>query len=108
MAPSRTFLRRRWWLIPLVAALLLIGAIIEPVLLPGGTEVRTTAPVNVDNGAGHLTEHFARPATFHVDCRVTSGPVAGYYRETKAWWHFWGGDLFVPPAFPPPASAKKC
>ena len=43
MAPSRTFLRRRWWLIPLVAALLLIGAIIEPVLLPGGTEVRTTA-----------------------------------------------------------------
>ncbi len=107
-ARRRAFLGRRWRLIALVAALLLIAAIIEPVVLPSGTSVRTTAPVNIDNGAGHLVEHFVRPTTFHVDCRVTSGPVAGYYRETKAWWHFWGGDLFVPPAFPPPASAKNC
>jgi serine/threonine protein kinase len=101
-------LRGKWWLVALVVAVLFIGAIIEPVVLPGGTVVRTAGPVNVDNGAGRLVEHVARPTTFHVDCKVTSGPVAGYYRETKAWWHFWRGDKFVPPAFARPTSTKNC
>jgi serine/threonine protein kinase len=87
---------RRWRAAGLAAVLVLVIAVAEPLVLPGGTVVTAPVSLNIDDAHGGFAERIPAGTKVRLDCLATSGPVRGQYREWRAWWHLWGGYQYYP------------